>query len=246
MESFKSETIYFENPLFTVIDVLYIINTTYINTLMINTIKHLKLTKRCNIIYRNNSNLLDVKLFIMKDAKKNHTKNIMILEDNSIFSDDIKSHVENIESFIKKKQNEKLLYFIGCLPIISSYYDNYNYKLWLNIGTYCIICNDLFYNDFLEYYLELFNKNKNNCILFYNMSKSYMYHIPLCYKLFKHFDTTNLHMYNLLQHVFSIVNLDNSIFPGFTIFYFFSKYIIYIFLFLVVIFICLFRKYIFW
>ena len=120
MESFKSETIYFENPLFTVIDVLYIINTTYINTLMMNTIKHLKLTKRCNIIYRNNSNLLDVKLFIMKDAKKNHTKNIMILEDNSIFSDDIKSHVENIESFIKKKLYIKILLVIGLLSVVNN------------------------------------------------------------------------------------------------------------------------------
>ena len=64
--------------------------------------------------------LVDAFLSIFKDAQQKNYGTILILEDDFIFHEKIKDIQvrKNVMSFLKKKENEPIIYMLGCLPFI--------------------------------------------------------------------------------------------------------------------------------
>ena len=189
--------------------------------------------------------LIDAFLQCFKHASKNNYNNILILEDDFIFSKKIKNknHILSIDKFINKKNNSSFIYLLGCIPGVRlPVINNTNhYHLYLSIGAHAIIYSKEFRKNVLntdtlkifdwDFFLNIYNKNR------------FCYYLPLCYQLFPKTDNskmwlnenTILHflskiMFNILQ----IFKLDKQINPGYKFAYMFSKYILLIIVLLII------------
>ena len=246
MKCYYFKEIKFHNYLFNYIDICYIIHLE--NNGRLNfVLKQLYTFKPCkkNIIVFNkgfkkckklllkqqsNYDLVDANIKIMKHAQQNNYNNIMILEDDFFFDKDIKNHNKNIDEFIYKKQNEKMIYSFGIIPHLVIPY-NYNHYLMINgIASHCIILNKLLINDFLKlnfnYYHEI---NKYAIDEIYQKSykyNRYIYYKPLIYQLFTETDNSknwNKIFYINILYFYRLLNLHKKAQPGYNIFYFLSK-----------------------
>jgi hypothetical protein len=171
--------------------------------------------------------LIDAFLYIFTDAFGKNYKNILILEDDFIFKDKIKDTKvqENVMEFIKKKENEPMIYMLGCLPFIQRPYDKNTNVLISGIGTHaCIYSRDL-----MERVLQE-NKTEFTDWDYYTHSKftRYMYNEPLCYQLFP--ETENQNNWDafsgltfVLIKIIKVLKLDKQTDPGYIFFYNTSK-----------------------
>jgi len=186
--------------------------------------------KKCNKSLHLNEpqiDLIDAFLYIFKDERSKNYNNILILEDDFIFKDKIKDKQvqSNVVDFIKKKENEPVMYMLGCLPFIQRPYDKYTNVLMCGIGTHaCIYSRPLMENVLQE------NKTEFTDWDYYTHSKftRYMYHEPLCYQLFPETENqNNWHSFSGLTYVLlkiiKVLKLDKQIDPGYTFFYNLSK-----------------------
>lgn len=129
--------------------------------------------------------LIDCFLQIFKHAEKENYNNILILEDDFIFSNDLKSHVKNVNEYIKNLKDSSFIYFLGCLPWlkINSFFSRHSQLLASTGCQSCIyskkarenILNDNVYS-MIDWDLYL-----NLKIL--NITR-YVYDKPLCYQTF--------------------------------------------------------------
>jgi hypothetical protein len=203
--------------------------------------------KKCNKSLHLNEpqiDLIDAFLYIFKDAVGKNYKNILILEDDFMFKDKIKDkQVQlNVMDFINKKENEPMMYMLGCLPFIQRPYDKNTNVLISGIGTHaCVYSQSL-----MEYVLHE-NKTEFTDWDYYTHSKftRYMYHEPLCYQLFP--ETENQKNWNafsgltfVLLKLIKFLKLDKQTEPGYTFFYNTSK-VLYV---MIVIFLVLFALFI--
>lgn len=125
--------------------------------------------------------LVDAFIIIFKHSKDNNYKNILILEDDFVFSKNIESHTNIINEFIKTKNDERFIYLMGCVPVNSAKYDENHRKRINSIGTHGIIYSDKFITKTLEKRL----KNISDWDLFTNKEKNaYMYKNALIYQPF--------------------------------------------------------------
>lgn len=186
--------------------------------------------KKCNKSLHLNEpqiDLIDAFLYIFKDAINKNYKNILILEDDFIFNDKIKDKKAqtNVMEFIKKKENEPMIYMLGCLPFIQRPYDKHTNVLSCGIGTHaCIYSQPL-----MEQVLQE-NKTEFTDWDYYTHSKftRYIYHEPLCYQLFP--ETENQQNWEsffglkyVLLYLIKFLQLDKKPEPGYTFFYNTSK-----------------------
>jgi len=188
--------------------------------------------------------LVDAFLTILKHAKKENYDNILILEDDFIFSPDIKKkfNIDNINHFLNKKKNKHFLYYLGIVPFLLIPYDKYNYKNILSLGCHSIIYS----KKYREYILTIKQQNIKDWDYFTNIfiKNKYTYYKPLCYQLFpptensKHWADADIFTNGLfaliLKNILKKLNLDQKIDPGYTIFYNFSKTIFYIFIIIII------------
>jgi hypothetical protein len=98
------------------------------------------------------ADLTDCYLQIFKHAQKQNFNNILILEDDFVFSEKIKDgeHVANINKFLEKKMGDNFIYFLGAIPWLLVPYDSYNYRCMCSSGTHSVIYSKLHRDDFLE------------------------------------------------------------------------------------------------
>jgi hypothetical protein len=188
--------------------------------------------------------LIDAFLYIFKDALNKNYKNIMILEDDFIFNDRIKDKKvqTNIMEFIKKKENECMIYMLACLPFIQRPYDKYNNLMTIGIGTHaCIYTQKVMEESLQENITDIVDWD------YYTFKKyaRYMYHEPLCYQLFPETENQNnwesfFGLKYVLLYLIKLLQLDKKPEPGYTFFYNTSK-VLYA---LIVIFIVLFSLFI--
>jgi len=176
--------------------------------------------------------LVDANLQIFKHAEQQGYGNILVLEDDVIFSEKIKEqrHRDNICKFLKNTENSISPYCLGCAPNIIFPVDLNNYAGVMG-GMHCVI----------------FNKNTRQKILPINPEKikewdgyfytaypyyQYMYYLPLCYQLWP--ETENSKNwgaeYGILQvcvklmtRLHKLLKLDKQVEPGYTILYIFAK-----------------------
>ena len=87
-------------------------------------ILHNKGYKKCdktnNIVYPADD-LIDAFFQIFKHANEKKYENVLILEDDFIFTNDVKNatHINNINNFLIKRTDESFIYYMGCLPYLS-------------------------------------------------------------------------------------------------------------------------------
>lgn len=125
--------------------------------------------------------LVDAFITIFKHSQENNYNNILILEDDFVFSDDIESHINNVDEFIKSKNNERFIYLLGCVPGIVSKYDDNHMKRINSIGCHGIIYS----NKFITKTLRRQIRDISDWDFFTNKEKkSYMYKKALVYQPF--------------------------------------------------------------
>jgi hypothetical protein len=126
--------------------------------------------------------LTDAFLQCFKHADENGYGNILILEDDFIFSPEVKnqSTLKTIDAFLNKKKDEAFIYYLGCVPLLILPYDWNHY-----ISLKSLTCHSIVYSKKSR---ELFNKNIYHkhwdVILEKSISNKYLYCKPLCYQLF--------------------------------------------------------------
>ena len=220
-----------------IIDQLTIFQPTNIIYILFN-----KGYKKCNKIPHISTppyDLVDAFLQCFKHADENNYNNILILEDDFIFSEKIKDeeHILNIKNFTNKQNNKNFIYLLGCLPFLRLpvFYDTNHSHLIGSGGTHAIIYSKQFRENILktntdkitdwDIFLTTFKKIK------------YCYYLPLCYQLFtetensKYWGGANIirKIFNKIKlKIFRLLNLHIYVEPGYSIFYFLSNINIFI------------------
>lgn len=192
-------------------------------------ILHNKGFKKChktgNIVYPADD-LIDAFFQIFKHANEKKYENILILEDDFIFTNDIKNvtHINNITNFLIKRTNQSFIYYLGCLPYLSLpiFDGNNTYFPIFSVGTHSVIYSKKYRENLSNNYSKIIVKDWdviNNC----SMNK-YMYCQPLCYQLFS--DTENRRNwicgYTNVK-IITLVGVDKKIEPGYSRLYAISK-----------------------
>ncbi len=190
------------------------------------------------------SDLTDCYLQIFKHAQKQNVGNILILEDDFVFSEKIKEseHITNINNFLEKKSGDNFIYFLGAIPWFLIPYDSYNYRCMCSSGTHSVIYSKAHRDDFLENFNRKLLVNDWDINYNINFTSRFIYYIPLCYQICSNTENSknpkfeNKYLsfasevvtycnYNI---VFRILGMDKNPEPGYSMFYFYSKFIFYV------------------
>ena len=189
--------------------------------------------------------LVDAFLQVFKHAKNENYDNILILEDDFIFSKKIKktSTQQDICTFLNSNKHKDYQYFLGCLPVlqIPCTLDS---KHFINIGSggmHAVI----YTKKNRERLLKVNQKDITDWDYYsFTHSRRYVYCEPLCYQLFPDTDNSNnWHKDNyifheiskLLKKILNLFKLDTQIEPGYSVFYIFSKIFPFILLILILV-----------
>ena len=258
LQCYQFKSIKFDNGLFDeTVDATYIINLVgngrYDN--IINQINDYKPTsqvyillnqgfKKCNktkhIVYPADD-LNDAFLQIFRHANDKNYDNILILEDDFIFNKEIKNkkHINSINKFLKKKQGEDFIYYLGCLPILMLP-NITNLKHFYNIssgGMHSVIYSKKNRQNMMDNYNDIIFKYKDWDLNAQFIKNRYVYFKCFCYQLCtktensKYWNISHPFMNfisNFSKCLFKILKLDKQVEPGYSILYGFSQSIIFI------------------
>jgi hypothetical protein len=193
-----------------------------------------KKCKKSDFIKLPCDDLIDANLQIMKHANKMNYANILILEDDFMFSEKIKQpfHKNNIVHFLKNNHNSPYCYLLGCAPILLMPYNYYHYKPLLSGGAHAVIYN----MKMREIILARDQRTIPDWDYFGAWATyKYTYYIPLCYQLFPETENSkswgqneNIFIHYITQLGPSILrglHMDKYAEPGYSILYFLSKYL---------------------
>ena len=237
-ECYRFEEINYEESILETIDVAYVIHLEGNGRLqnIKDQLNKFKPCKKCIIVYNKgfkncnksylkkqsaNYDLADANIKVMEDAKSRNLNNVMVLEDDFFFDDNIINHKNNVDSFIKSKEDKNMIYFIGYIPGVVLPYDYYNFKILMGGMTHCVIYNKKTYLEMLK------NPPIFDIDIYYLKYNCYMYYKPLCYQLFPETENSkNWSDFGILMGILKILNMNKNHKPGYDIIYFFAKYII--------------------
>jgi hypothetical protein len=252
---YKYKKIIFNNPIFeNTVDATYIIHLKG-NGRLKNIINQLSIYhptkivyilfnkgyKKCNklsFITNPPLDLVDCNINIFNHAKSLKYNNILVLEDDFIFSKNIldKQHINNINSFIIDNiLNTEFCYLLGCLPLfaIPNFSDLNTYQYLISGGMHSVIYSKKYRNKILN----LNQKDIHDWDLYsWKFIKNrYCYYKPLCYQLFSETENFNYWGFNTLlryimqyililtRYLFIFLKMDQQPEPGFSYFYIFGK-----------------------
>ena len=186
-----------------------------------------------NCIY----DLIDANLNIIQHSIDNDYSTILILEDDFQFSDKIlqQQHHEKLDLFVKEKQHNDYIYYLGAIPVLKSFCFSYHEKLLLSLGTHAVIISNSMKRKLLDN-----RESARDWDLYLNKNRTnrYIYYLPLCYQIFS--ETENSQIWGNSESFFGIplsllrdpgkfllrsLELDKSPEPGFTITYYLSAFI---------------------
>ena len=181
----------------------------------------------------NNSrlDLIDCYITIFKYAKQHDYENILILEDDFIFSDEIlsKEIILDLNIFLLNKKKENCIYLLGSLPFILIPYNGNHYLNILALGSHSVVYTKKLRDDVLsknQDEIEDWDKEMMS-------KKRYTYFKTLCYQLFP--ETENSKQWlnyfghaTILKFILKKLELDTKIEPGYSRCLLFSKYILFI------------------
>lgn len=147
-------------------------------------IAHNKGFKKCDkrlIEQVSYQDLTDAFLQCFKHADSQGYNNILILEDDFIFSPDIKNteNINTISRFVLSKEGDEFIYYLGCVPVLILPYDTSHYSSIKSLTTHAII-----YSKKARSKITDFSDKHWDVIVEKNMGSRYLYYKPLCYQLF--------------------------------------------------------------
>ena len=177
--------------------------------------------------------LVDEFLLVFKHAKNENYNNILILEDDFIFTEKIKktSTQQDICTFLNERKNEDYQYFLGCLPYLQfpCTLDSKHFINICSVGTHAVI----YTKQNRERLLKVNQKDITDWDWYsFINSRRYMYYEPVCYQLFPDTDNSkNWHNDNYILYpisksakiFYNILKLNTQLEPGYSVFYIFSK-----------------------
>ena len=242
------------NPIFESIDATYIIHLEYngrYNSILNELSKIIpskniyivfnkgyKKCKKADFINKPALDIVDSNLNIFSHSNEMKYENILILEDDFVFEDINKTDTTEIDRFMIKNKNKNISYLLGALPfILIPTFNLDHYRGILTGGMHAVIYTRIYRNNILK----LNQKEIKDWDMkdFFKLNK-YVYKKPLCFQTFpltknrkQWFDTSIL--YYLSDFFFKITKLDTQIHPGYDIMYVFSKSIIFIIIFILII-----------
>jgi hypothetical protein len=186
--------------------------------------------------------LIDCFIKVFKDAEEKNYNNVLILEDDFVFSEKIKEkkNVDEISNFLNKctSIDQNFIYLLGCVPYlqIPSLIRSHT-RVLASTGTHASIYS----RKFRDNILRTPQNEIDDWDVYTNLNSltfRYIYKIPLCYQLF--YETDNFHSwddrYNVkyfMMSIFKKMNMDKTPEPGFSYFYWISRLIFFILLFLI-------------
>jgi hypothetical protein len=160
-------------------------------------------------------------------ADENNYNNILILEDDFIFSSLIKKVNNEVCEFVNTMNSG--VYYLGCLPKLSLRINKNTLLFLISTGTHAVV------------YTKHFRKNINYIIDDWDININlnfprYGYYKPLCYQLFP--ETENQKQWMSISKFTTIpfykfMKLDTQPEPGFTIMYNSSQFALLIILFVI-------------
>jgi hypothetical protein len=193
--------------------------------------KPFKYCKKNLIRDRVGYDIIDSNMHIFNHAKQNDYDNILVLEDDFIFSSEIKNtnHIDNINSFLNEHKNTDFIYQLGSAPIVSIPYNSYTYITFslaahANIysrKSYMRHLND--YDNKMKSYTQLGGLDAYaviNNVTYWNV---FMYYIPLCYQIYPITDSRSEWNSFETSIIISTLGIDKKPEPGTSILYFISK-----------------------
>ena len=177
--------------------------------------------------------LVDAFINVFKHAKSLNYQNILVLEDDFIFSKEIKNkdNIKNINNFINN--NTDFCYLLGCLPFFMIPYNSNTYQYLISGGMHAVIYSKKYRNKILN----LNQKDIHDWDLYsWKFVKNrYCYYKPLCYQLFtvtenfKHWGKNTIfkfimdYVLVITKYLFRFLEMDKKPEPGFSYFYIFGK-----------------------
>ena len=172
-------------------------------------------------IISSNIDLINCYLTIFKHANFNNFGNILILEDDFFFSENIKdiNICNHINNYINNNKNE-YVYMLGCLPTMYFGFGKHK-NIVISLGTHATIYSALFVKNHNKDSIEV--QDWDEYLRKYNRL---MYYKPLCYQLFT--GTVNSMNWtpglstNIIKFLIKKCNLDKNV-KGYQLFYFFSS-----------------------
>ena len=201
--------------------------------------------KKCNktkhIVYPADD-LNDAFFQIFRHANDKNYENILILEDDFIFNKEIKNkkHINSINNFLKKKQGEDFMYFLGCLPflMLPNITNLKHTNLLSSGGTHSVIYSKKNRQNTMDNFKDIIFKYKDWDLYAQHQKNRYAYYKCLCYQLFpetqngQKWGGSNPIVYFLMticgKKMIKLFKLDQKVEPGYSIFYGFSKSIMFI------------------
>ena len=173
---------------------------------------------------------------ILNHAENFNYNNILILEDDFMFSPIVNKHIGDIEYFFDKHKGGNFIYSLGLVPHIMIPYMKNHYRA-CGVGTHAIIYTKNSRRQILN------DQNKIDDIDGYKILNliNYTYYKPLCYQLFpitensKNWGNNNCIYHfssKLLFKLFQYNGMDKKVEPGYSRFYMHGKIMFYVLIFL--------------
>jgi len=181
--------------------------------------------------------IVDANVNIFQHANEHNYSNILILEDDFIFTEKIKDikHIEQIQKFLVKNTNYDFMFHLGAIPFVSIPYDYYN-NITFASGTHACVFSYSFRVRIIENQRAIHDWDQyHNKINFYMLNR-YAYYTPLCYQLFP--ETENMKNWGVSPYIINtliqVTALDKQAEPSTSYIYLFSKMILFIVLMIIV------------
>ena len=177
--------------------------------------------------------LTDAFITVFKHANQQGYKNVLVLEDDFIFSDRVfdPKTLKTVNSFISARTDTNFIYLLGCLPQLQAPYDmNHNICIFsggMHAVVYSRLSRDMALHDYGTTTIDDWD-------VYYNWRLNrYTYYEPLVYQLFpmtenrKQWAAPEIALHIAAFYI-QLLKLDVNVEPGYSIFYAFSKVLFYI------------------
>ena len=192
--------------------------------------------KRCNKNLKKELpryDLTDAFINVFRHAKQKAYKNILVLEDDFIFSERILDpKIDSIvNKFVAARTNTDFTYLLGCLPFIQIPYDQYHNIPYASGGMHAVIYSQASREKAL---IDYVTTTIDDWDMYYNNKLNrYTYYEPLVYQLFpmtenrKQWAAPDIALYFAAIYI-RFFQLDTHTEPGYGFFYVGSKVLFYI------------------
>ncbi len=200
--------------------------------------KGFKKSKKNKLIDKPWKDLVEANYYIFLHAKKNNFENILVLEDDCYFDDEIlnKDTINNITNFINNKKDSSFLYSLGYFSLITIplFYDMNTHYSPFFLTIHSCIFSKKYRDNILNLGLDkIFEENMGWDV---NLNPSgYIYHKPIAYQLFKDSDNKKDWENCVVNKLITVLDMDKDSKFGFHLINSFLKYVFWILIVIIII-----------